>query len=219
MARAVLGGAGDDGRSNYQIAINVCSECERATQRAGAAHATIDDVMYETASCDARHVGHVDAASPERAKQAVPPAVRRKVITRHEHRCAVPGCRHAAHLDVHHTELRSEGGTHEPELLVTLCSSLTGSPTWVGSGSAAASAAASSSSTPMLIERAYTTELDRAFLIAPRYTVTVQPATAARQRESGSPAVRVQLAAELGVNPRASRSKPALRRRRLLGDR
>jgi hypothetical protein len=44
------------------------------------------------------------------------------VIARHEHRCAVPGCRHAAHLDVHHTELRSEGGTHDPEHLVALCS-------------------------------------------------------------------------------------------------
>src|SRR5687768_2390913 len=37
------------------------------------------------------------------------------VITRHEHRCAVPGCRHARHLDVHHTVLRSEGGTHDAE--------------------------------------------------------------------------------------------------------
>jgi hypothetical protein len=120
--RAVLDGPRDTGRSNYQIAINTCDACGRATQRAGSTHVTIDAAALEAARCDAQHVGRVDGAEPERAKQEIPPAVRRAVIARHEHRCAVPGCRHSRHLDVHHTVLRSEGGTHDPEYLVALCS-------------------------------------------------------------------------------------------------
>jgi hypothetical protein len=33
----------------------------------------------------------------------------------------VPGCRHATFVDVHHLELRSEGGQNTLENLVTLC--------------------------------------------------------------------------------------------------
>jgi hypothetical protein len=34
----------------------------------------------------------------------------------------VPGCAHGAFVHLHHIELRSEGGTHDPERLVPLCS-------------------------------------------------------------------------------------------------
>jgi hypothetical protein len=37
-------------------------------------------------------------------------------------RCRVPGCRHAVFVDVHHLELRSEGGGNTLENLVTMCS-------------------------------------------------------------------------------------------------
>jgi hypothetical protein len=33
----------------------------------------------------------------------------------------VPGCRHATFVDLHHLVLRSEGGTHDTDTLVTLC--------------------------------------------------------------------------------------------------
>lgn len=33
-----------------------------------------------------------------------------------------PACRHAVFVDRHHLELRSEGGDHDPDALVTLCS-------------------------------------------------------------------------------------------------
>ena len=56
------------------------------------------------------------------ARQAVPPAVRRLVLHRDGKRCVVPGCSHAVFLDLHHLDLRSEGGGHEPDSLVTLCS-------------------------------------------------------------------------------------------------
>jgi hypothetical protein len=124
MARRVLDGAsdGDGGRSHYQIALSVCERCRAATQRAGGEHVCVDEVTVELAMCDAQLVGRVDATRPTRAAQRVPPAVRRAVIARHEHRCAVPGCRHAAFLDVHHTHARADGGDHDPELLLPLCS-------------------------------------------------------------------------------------------------
>lgn len=56
-----------------------------------------------------------------RAKQTVPPAVRRTVLLRDQHRCRVPGCANATFLDVHHIRPRSEGGSHSPHNLITLC--------------------------------------------------------------------------------------------------
>jgi 5-methylcytosine-specific restriction endonuclease McrA len=56
-----------------------------------------------------------------RAKQTTPPALRRAVLLRDRRCCSVPGCRNAAFLDVHHLELRSEGGSHQADNLTTLC--------------------------------------------------------------------------------------------------
>jgi hypothetical protein len=60
------------------------------------------------------HVGH-------RAKQDVPPSVRRAVLRRDEGRCRVPGCRNSRFLDLHHVALRSEGGSHRADNLLTVC--------------------------------------------------------------------------------------------------
>jgi hypothetical protein len=49
------------------------------------------------------------------------PALRRAVLLRDEHRCQVPGCRNATFLDLHHIQLRSEGGRHELGNMLTLC--------------------------------------------------------------------------------------------------
>jgi hypothetical protein len=57
-----------------------------------------------------------------RARQDVPPAVHRAVMRRDGGRCVVPGCRNGAFLDVHHINLRSEGGKHEPDGLIVICS-------------------------------------------------------------------------------------------------
>lgn len=120
LARCFLGGPDDQGRSNYQVAIHVCDRCGTAEQRAGGAAVVVDEADVAMASCDARHIGHV-GGEPERASQSVPPATRRAVLARHGHRCAVPGCRHAAYLDLHHTRPRAEGGSHDPDFLVPLC--------------------------------------------------------------------------------------------------
>jgi hypothetical protein len=59
---------------------------------------------------------------PSRARQSVPPALRRAVLARDRHRCTVPGCTHATFVDVHHVQPRSEGGRNEASNLSTLCS-------------------------------------------------------------------------------------------------
>jgi hypothetical protein len=51
----------------------------------------------------------------------MPDTVRRSVLRRHNNRCAVPGCSNGAHLHVHHCDLRSEGGTHDPDRLLPIC--------------------------------------------------------------------------------------------------
>ena len=52
----------------------------------------------------------------------VPPATRRAVLLRDQHRCCVPGCNNRAWVDVHHVVPRSLGGGHNERNLATLCS-------------------------------------------------------------------------------------------------
>jgi hypothetical protein len=149
MARQVLGGPVDEGRASYQVAITVCEACQRATQTGGGEAVEVSADVAAMASCDAQilpraHMGNVDRAHVGRAEhahvgraehahvretklshkatQTIPPAVRRSVLRRDQHRCQVPGCRHATFVDVHHIRPREEGGGHEPENLLTLCS-------------------------------------------------------------------------------------------------
>jgi 5-methylcytosine-specific restriction endonuclease McrA len=56
-----------------------------------------------------------------RAKQTTPPALRRAVLARDQRRCRVPGCRNSVFLDVHHIELRSEGGRNQADNVIALC--------------------------------------------------------------------------------------------------
>lgn len=56
-----------------------------------------------------------------RAKQSIPPALRRAILARDQHRCRVPGCTHATFVDVHHIVPRSEGGSNDPANLLTIC--------------------------------------------------------------------------------------------------
>jgi hypothetical protein len=60
-------------------------------------------------------------SQPKHTTQTVPPAIRRRVLRRDRDCCVVPECRHSTFVDVHHLELRSEGGSHEEDNLVVLC--------------------------------------------------------------------------------------------------
>jgi len=78
-----------------------------------------------TSTCDpamtAQDSAHVSAHVLPRAMQSIPPAVRRAIFLRDQHRCQVPGCSNSSWVDVHHIELRSEGGRHSLQNLVCLC--------------------------------------------------------------------------------------------------
>ncbi len=55
-----------------------------------------------------------------RASRAIPPAVRRFVANR-DGGCTISGCTSRYRLEPHHIRLRSNGGSHDPENLTTLC--------------------------------------------------------------------------------------------------
>jgi hypothetical protein len=171
MARHVLGGPRDVGRSSYQVVLSVCGACGSGAQRAGGELVPVDAAVVGMAACDAQHLGELRAANENasggaepssdestgsrqssnhahvgvrsqpvsdgttgalqtaraarpspRAKQSIPPALRRAVLVRDRHRCRVPGCTHATFVDVHHVQPRSEGGRHEASNLLVLCS-------------------------------------------------------------------------------------------------
>ena len=150
LARLALGGPRDEGRASYQIALTICAECGRGQQPSGGEIVPVDADIVAMAHCDGQHLGsipplaandspsvdeggaHVGADVPNkstltnapvahRAKQTISPALRRTVLARDQRRCRVPGCRNSAFLDVHHIQLRSEGGRNAADNLVTLC--------------------------------------------------------------------------------------------------
>ena len=144
IARRALGGPGEAGRSSYQVALSRCEECGQASIDAGGRSHPVDGAVAEMAACDSQQLGAVGGAggaggdgspSPHtgakalagapsrRARQTIPPAIRRQVMRRDRQRCAVPSCEGHLFLDVHHVDPRSEGGSHDPERLVTLCGS------------------------------------------------------------------------------------------------
>src|SRR5690606_37874677 len=68
------------------------------------------------------HESSGGASALPRARQSIPPAVRRAVLERDRGRCQVPGCTHATFVDVHHVHARADGGASTPNNLLTLCS-------------------------------------------------------------------------------------------------
>ena len=109
--------------ARYQVAVTTCRECKRGWQDGGATTVEMSPAALETALCDAQHIGSLDGDGVERAKQDIPPAVRRKVLRRDHGKCRVPDCRSARNLDVHHIVPREKGGSHDVENLITLCES------------------------------------------------------------------------------------------------
>jgi hypothetical protein len=134
MARHALGAfsTGDGRKASYQVAVTVCSECRQGTQQAGAEQVAVAPEVVDMAACDALRVGsidggqtnstHVGRGGAPRASQTTPPARRRWVMQRYGGCCAVPGCRNATFVDVHHVEWRMHGGGSDVENLVVLCS-------------------------------------------------------------------------------------------------
>jgi hypothetical protein len=113
--------AGDDGQAPYQLAIMTCGTCTKSYQIAAGREIEVALSDVERARCDARHLGDLESDAPQRTTTSVSPATRRRVLMRDRFMCWVPGCRSQRHLDVHHIEPQSEGGSHKPSNLITLC--------------------------------------------------------------------------------------------------
>lgn len=99
------------------IHIHECPTCAAATVQTSAGEKRLGAATLERARCDAVVVqpGH-------RARNAIPPTVRRAVLERDRHRCQSPGCSHTRFLEIHHKRPVARGGGNEMENLVTLCS-------------------------------------------------------------------------------------------------
>lgn len=124
MARTVLDGPRDEGRASYQVALSICPECQQASQQGAGEAVEVGPEVAAMAACDGQHITHVGVdgqLEPQRASQDVPPATRRWVLRRDGGCCVFPGCRHATFVDLHHLCLKSEGGNHDPDKLVTVC--------------------------------------------------------------------------------------------------
>src|SRR5882672_5542761 len=61
LARNTLGGATDDGRANYQIAVTVCEACGRGTQSGCGEEVQCGAEIVEMAACDAQQIGRIDS--------------------------------------------------------------------------------------------------------------------------------------------------------------
>jgi len=101
--------------------ISICSHCKRGWQDGAGFRAELDPAEIECALCDAEHLGSVDG-DPGRKKPTLSDKKRMRIIARDHHRCAVPGCRNAKHIDVHHIIHQEDGGGHADWNLVALCS-------------------------------------------------------------------------------------------------
>ncbi len=66
-------------------------------------------------------MAEIDRRAGLKVTTKIPKSIRVAVRRRHHGQCAVPGCTHSGWLHFHHCDLRSEGGTHDPNRIVPLC--------------------------------------------------------------------------------------------------
>ncbi|MDQ3363968.1 MAG: HNH endonuclease [Myxococcota bacterium] len=119
--RATEPAAGDAKRAPVQRGIVTCRDCRRGWAVGAGIDAELTSAQLERALCDFDEVGDLERSDGKRVTPLVPLAIRRKVFLRDKHGCAVPGCRAARHLDLHHIVPRNRGGGHQVWNLVPLC--------------------------------------------------------------------------------------------------
>jgi hypothetical protein len=109
---------GGETAPNYRIALVACPGCKKTVRIGGSEDVVVEPHAAAAAMCDAELVSLDDESA--RATKTIPPRIRRLVLMRHHHRCAVPGCRNAV-VDIHHLDERAEGGSHDPDRMLPLC--------------------------------------------------------------------------------------------------
>jgi hypothetical protein len=122
LCRATIAPGSGEGGPAHVITYQQCQDCRRATQNGAGREIDVGPEVLERASCDAKFLGSLDAATPERATTTVTPRMREQVFARDHHRCTVPGCRSARNLEAHHVIEQARGGKHELWNITLLCS-------------------------------------------------------------------------------------------------
>ena len=108
----------DDARSSDEVAHVDAARSNAGTRGSGLAGGSrSSSKARDVSSRKPRPAG----GKSSRATQDTPPAIRRQVFLRDRGRCVVPGCRCTTYVDLHHLDLRSDGGSNDPENLVVLC--------------------------------------------------------------------------------------------------
>jgi hypothetical protein len=95
-----------------------CASCGAGKQLGAGVRFDIDTADVARAHCDAEHVS---ALAPGSVTQDIPAKVRRFVELRDGNRCRIPGCRSTRCIELHHIVHQEDGGTHEPENIVSIC--------------------------------------------------------------------------------------------------
>ena len=103
--------------TNFQVHVRQCPDCGRISAATGRGDLELGPADSGRIRCDSR----IDDPGRERNRHTIPPAVRRRVMARDDHRCQTPGCANTRFLEVHHLRPRALGGTNEPANLVTVC--------------------------------------------------------------------------------------------------
>jgi len=103
---------------HYQIHVHECPTCAKTTVQTPRGEKELTPIEAETVLCDA----HIYRPG-QRNTTTIPPRTRREVLARDRHQCRRKGCRHTRYLHIHHLEPRVQGGSNDPENLVTLCTS------------------------------------------------------------------------------------------------
>jgi 5-methylcytosine-specific restriction endonuclease McrA len=120
MARRVVHDAEPGESPTGERYVTVLEHCPRCRHTAGV-DSEVTDTHVGLAGCDGEVVEMRPGPERGHASKTIPPAVRRAVLLRDRHRCAVPGCRNRIWVNLHHVVERHRGGGHSEGNLVTLC--------------------------------------------------------------------------------------------------
>ena len=101
LCRRFLNPGSEDGPP-HTIGYLECPECGHGKQIGAGRQFDVDDHVIERARCDARILGDLTAAHPERAVSSVTPRMREQVLAVFGGASAVPGCRSSRCLKIHH---------------------------------------------------------------------------------------------------------------------
>jgi len=103
-------------RSAYQVIVRRCPDCEAAALITSRGEQPLDPATAGRINCDTQ-----PPAPGGGWPRTLTPALRRRILSRDDHRCQAPGCASIRFLEVHHLKPGAQGGTNDPSNLITLC--------------------------------------------------------------------------------------------------